>query len=360
MVSKHLFYLVALLLMSLVVISACQPVAIPQSAAEPAQPAAPTAVAQAESPGATQLVVYSGRNENLVGPLLEQFQAETDINIEVRYGDTAEMAATILEEGQNSPADVYFGQDAGALGALQAAGRFQPLPQDILDQVDPRFRSEEGEWVGVSGRARVFVYNTNTVAEDELPASIWDLTSPEWQGRVGWAPTNGSFQAFVTGLRVLEGEDRAREWLEAMIANDVQVYTGNTQIVEAVGRGEIDLGLTNHYYLFRFLAENPNFPVVNYYPTSGGAESMINVAGVGVLNTARNTEAALTFVRYLLSDTAEQYFADQTNEYPLAGDVTTNPLLTPLSEINTPEINLSNLADLEGTLQLLQDVGALD
>jgi iron(III) transport system substrate-binding protein len=336
--------------------------AIPQPAVEPAQPAASTPVAEEETASTDEatLVIYSGRNENLIGPLLEQFKTESGINVEVRYGDTAEMAATILEEGQNSPADVYFGQDAGALGALQGAGRFQTLPQDILDLVDPRFRSDEGEWIGVSGRARVFVYNTDTVAEDELPPSIWELTESEWQGRVGWAPTNGSFQAFVTALRVLEGEDRAREWLEAMIANDVQIYSGNTQIVEAVGSGEIDLGVTNHYYLYRFLAENPDFPARNYYPVSGGAESMINVAGVGILDTATNTEAALTFVRYLLSDTAEQYFSDQTNEYPLAGNVTTNELLTPLSEINTPDIDLSDLADLEGTLQLLQEVGALD
>jgi iron(III) transport system substrate-binding protein len=357
MISKRIFSLVVLLSVALALISACQPVAIPQPAASATQPAEEAA---ADSADASPLVIYSGRSENLVAPLLEQFEADTGIDIEVRYGDTAEMAATILEEGQNSPADVFFGQDAGALGALQGADRFQPLPQDILDRVEPRFRSEEGEWIGVSGRARVFVYNTDTVAEDAVPTSIWDLTEAEWQGRVGWAPTNGSFQAFVTALRVLEGEDRAREWLEAMIANDVQVYTGNTQIVEAVGRAEIDLGLVNHYYLFRFLAENPDFPVVNYYPASGGAESMINVAGVGILDTADNTEAALTFVRYLLSDAAEQYFSDQTNEYPLAGDVTTNPLLTPLAEIDTPEINLSDLADLEGTLQLLQEVGALD
>lgn len=350
----------ALLVMALALISACQPVAIPQPAAEPAQPAEATPAAEAESGGESTLVIYSGRSENLVGPLLEQFEAETGVNTEVRYGDTAEMAATILEEGQNSPADVFFGQDAGALGALQSAGRFQPLPQDVLNLVDPRFRSEAGEWIGVSGRARVFVYNTETIAEEVLPPSIWDLTDPTWQGRVGWAPTNGSFQAFVTALRVMEGEDRAREWLEAMIANDAQVYSGNSQIVEAVGRGEIDLGLVNHYYLYRFLSEDPDFPVRNYYPASGGAESMINVAGVGILDTASNTEAALTFVRYLLSDSAEQYFADQTNEYPLAGDVAVNPLLTPLSEINAAEIDLSDLADLEGTLQLLQDVGALD
>jgi iron(III) transport system substrate-binding protein len=357
------------LLVGLFLIAACQPVSVSPTASDTdvADTGASTEVEstgeEATEPAAEEagtLVIYSGRNENLVGPLLAQFQTDTGIQAEVRYGDTAEMAATILEEGDNSPADVFFGQDAGALGALQQAGRFQPLPEDVLEMVDPRFRSDEGEWIGVSGRARVFVYNTETVTEDQLPPSIWELTEPEWQGRVGWAPTNGSFQAFMTALRVLEGEERAREWLEAMIANDVQVYSGNSQIVEAVGRGEIDLGLVNHYYLFRFLAEDPAFTAANYYPVSGGAESMINVAGVGVLDTAENTDAAVTFVRYLLSDAAQQYFADETSEYPLAGEVAVNEQLTPLSEINTPDIDLSDLADLQGTLELLQDVGALD
>lgn len=353
-----------ILLVGLLLMAACQPTTLPAPAspdsAAPDAAETETAVEEPAGDTAQRLVIYSGRNENLVGPLLEQFQSDTGITVEVRYGDTAEMAATILEEGNNSPADVFFAQDAGALGALQAADRFQPLPEDVLELVAPRLRSEAGEWVGVSGRARVFVYNTETVAEEELPASIWELIEPEWQGRVGWAPTNASLQSFVTALRVLEGEDRAREWLEALIANDVQLFTGNSQIVEAVGRGEIDLGLVNHYYLYRFLAEDPNFPAANYHPTSGGAESMINVAGVGILDTAENTEAALTFVRYLLSDAAQQYFAEETSEYPLAGNVEVNERLTPLAEIATPDIDLSDLADLQGTLELLQDVGALD
>ncbi len=358
MIYKRLLSFLAVTVLSAALLAACQlpvaPVADAPTAGEG------TATEAAVSTESESLVIYSGRNENLVGPLIEQFQEDTGVTVEVRYGDTAEMAATILEEGQNSPADVFFGQDAGALGALQAAGRFQPLPQDLLDQVDARFRSEQGEWIGVSGRARVFVYNTETVSESDLPESIWALTEPEWQGRVGWAPTNGSFQSFVTALRVLEGEERAQEWLEAMIANDVQVFAGNSQIVEAVGRGEIDLGLVNHYYLYRFLSEDPNFAAANYYPVSGGAEAMVNVAGVGILDTAEESEAALTFVRYLLSDAAEQYFADETVEYPLAGTVQIDERLTPLSQINTPDIDLSDLADLEGTLQLLQEVGALD
>jgi iron(III) transport system substrate-binding protein len=305
------------------------------------------------------LTIYSGRTESLVGPLIEQFEQESGLNVEVRYGDTAAMAATILEEGANSPADVYYGQDAGALGALAKAGRFTPLPEDVLNQVEPRFRSPEGFWIGTSGRARTVVYNTNELAEANLPDDMFGFCAPEWQGRIGWAPTNGSFQAFVTAMRVIEGEERAREWLSCIQANEPVVYTSNGSIVDAVSKAEIDVGFVNHYYLFQFLAENPDFPVRNYHPRSGGVGAMTNVAGVGIVDTTDNPEAAEAFVRFLLSESSQQYFNTETNEYPLSADIPLNPLLTPLSNINTPDIDLSNLDDLEGTLQLLQELGIL-
>ena len=317
--------------------------------------------AQTESSGkATELTIYSGRNENLVGPLLARYQETSGVTVNVRYGGTAELAATILEEGQNSPADVFFGQDAGALGALSLAGRFTQLPAEILDRVDPRFQSGSGDWVGASGRARVFVYNTEMLSMDELPNDIWELTDPKWKGKVGWAPTNGSFQAFVTAVRVLEGEERAREWLEAMIANDVQVYAKNTPIVEATGKGEVVLGLVNHYYLYRFLAEDPGFQAKNHHPAAGDAGAMINVAGAAVLDTAKDKAAAEAFVAFLLSDEAQIYFSEQTNEYPLVvGIPTTAEGLLPLADVNTPDIDLTDLDDLQGTLELLQEVNAL-
>jgi iron(III) transport system substrate-binding protein len=360
--------LFALLIVGVLLIAGCQPVAVPPVIDQPtapevvdaAQPTPETPAAEEAAIIPMRLVIYSGRNENLVGPLLAQFQEETGIAVEVRYGGTAEMAATILEEGVNSPADVFYGQDAGSLGALEQAGRLRQLPEDVLNMVDARFRSLEGGWLGTSGRARVFVYNTNQVAEDELPGSIWDLLDPQWQNRVGWAPTNGSFQSFVTALRVLEGEQRATEWLEGMLANGVQSYANNTQIVEAVGSAEVDLGLTNHYYLIRYLIETPTFPARNYHPTEGGAGAMINIAGVGIIDTATNVEAARAFVVYLLSEEAQQYFVEQTNEYPLIQGITVNDLLVPFEEINVPDIDLAALADLQGTLELLQDVGALD
>jgi iron(III) transport system substrate-binding protein len=306
------------------------------------------------------LTIYSGRSEDLVGPLIEQFEQESGLNVEVRYGGTAEMAATILEEGANSPADVYYGQDAGALGALAKAGRLVPLADEILMQVEPRFRSPDSQWVGTSGRARVVVYNTETLNEADLPDDIFGFCDPQWQGRLGWAPTNGSFQAFVTALRVIEGEERAREWLSCIQANEPQVYPKNTPIVAAVGAGEIDAGFVNHYYLFRFLAEDPDFPARNYHPRTGDTGAMVNVAGAGIVNTTDNQKVAETFVNFLLSKNAQKYFNDETNEYPLANqNIELNPLLIPLSEIQTPEIDLSDLEDLEGTLELMQELGIL-
>jgi iron(III) transport system substrate-binding protein len=189
------------------------------------------------------LTIYSGRNRDLVHPILEQFSKDTGIKIRVRYGDSAELAATILEEGDNSPADVFFSQDAGALGALADHNRLQALPESALNRVPATYRSRAGLWVGVSARSRVVAYNTEFVREQDIPASVLGLTDSKWRGRVGWAPTNASFQAFVTALRQARGEAEAREWLLAMKNNGTRVYPNNIAIVQAVAAHEIDLGL---------------------------------------------------------------------------------------------------------------------
>lgn len=306
------------------------------------------------------LVVYSGRNEELVGPIIDRYREESGSEVEVRYGDTAELAATILEEGENSPADVFFAQDGGALGAVADKGLFAELPEDLTLRVDERFRSPEGLWTGVSGRARVVAYNTEVLSEEELPESILDFTDPEWRGRIGWPPTNGSFQAFVTALRETEGEDRAREWLEGIQANDPQVYENNIATIEAVAAGEVDVGFVNHYYLNRFLEEEgEDFPVRNYYLKGGDPGALVNVAGAGILGNTNNAGEAEDFVGYLLSEDAQQYFADETYEYPLIEGVKTNEALVPLDEVETPDVDLGDLDDLEGTLELLRETGVL-
>jgi iron(III) transport system substrate-binding protein len=320
--------------------------------------ASEAASADAPAEGGT-VTVYSGRSEELVGPLLEQFTDATGIEVEARYGDTAEMANLILTEGENSPADVFFAQDAGALGAVAERGLLAALPSDVLDLVDERFRSPSGEWVGVSGRARVVVYNTDALTEADLPDSIFGFTDPEWSGRIGWAPTNGSFQAFVTALRVLEGEDRAREWLEGIEANEPSVYEGNNPALDAVIAGEVDVAFINHYYLMQRLVEDPDATAANYFLTDGDPGALVNVAGAGIVSTSENDEAALELVEYLLSADAQAYFATETKEYPLIDGVEPDAELPPLEEIGTPEIDLSDLSDLEGTLELLEEVGIL-
>lgn len=305
-----------------------------------------------------ELVIYSGRNEQLIGPLLERFEEETGVSVSVRYGDTAELAAAILEEGQNTPADVYFGQDAGALGALQKEGRTKAIPQNLLDKVDERFRSPQGQWIGISGRARTLAYNVNLVQESELPDSIWELTEEQWRGRIGWAPTNGSFQSFVTAMRVTEGEERTREWLVGIQNNDPQVYPNNTTTVEGVGRGEAHIGLVNNYYLGRFKSEDPDFPVAHHY-TGDDVGSMINVAGVAIIDSTSQEQVAIALIDFLLTEESQAYFAENTNEYPLIQGAEPPQDQISIEQINPPTIDLSSLEDLEGTLTLLRDIGAI-
>lgn len=316
--------------------------------------------ASAAAAGDGVLTIYSGRGEDLIGQVIADFEEETGIDVEVRYGGTAELAAQLLEEGDNTPADLFWAQDAGALGAVSDAGMFAELPQDILDRVDEGNRADDGTWVGVTGRARVFVYSTERVSQDEVPDSVLDLTDPAWEGRVGWAPTNGSFQSFVTAMRIELGEDATREWLQGMLANGVQEYPNNSSQVEAVGRGEIDLGLVNHYYLLRFLAEDPDFPAANHFP-NGDIGALLNVAGIGQLAASGDTDLAEQFLDHVLSEEVQTYFAGVTDEaeYPLIDGVEPAAELPTLSELDPPAIDLSDLADLQGTLELLREVGAL-
>lgn len=306
------------------------------------------------------LTVYSGRNEELVGQVFADFTAATGIEVQVRYGNTAELAATILEEGAASPADLYFAQDAGALGAVHRAGRFRVLPDDVLALVDEGARSVHGTWIGVTGRVRVLAYNTSMLSEDDVPSSVFDLVDPQWRGRIGWAPTNGSFQAFITAMRQVHGEETTREWLEGIIANEPVEFPNNTTTVDGVGRGEVEIGIVNHYYLARFLAEDPNFPVANKY-LPGDIGGLNNVAGIGILDSSDQPQAAAEFVRWLLSEQVQTYFGQVTDalEFPMRIGID-SPLLPSIEELDPPVVDLDTLEDLEATLELLRSVGAFE
>ena len=306
------------------------------------------------------LVVYSGRNETLIAPLLEQFTKATGIAVTPRYGTSAELAAQLLEEGDRTPADVFLSQDAGALGALQEAKRLEPLPEATLTKVPAKYRSAQGAWVGVSGRSRVLVYNPDLVQAADLPASVFDLTKPAYKGKVGFAPTNASFQAFVTGMRVSAGEERTKAFLEGFQANDPQSFEGNVQILEAVDSGTIAYGLINHYYLYEKAAEAGGLDKVtarNYLFPGADPGSLVNVGGVGVLKGQQSGNAQ-AFVDYLLSTEGQTFFAEQTKEYPLvAGVPVALEGLPPLAELGGPDVDLSQLASLQQTLALLDEVG---
>lgn len=324
----------------------------------PASPVAATpGAAVLGAPG--ELTIYSGRSENLIAGVIEIVEVEGEIDAQVSYGSTGEMAIKILEEGGNSPASLFIAQDAGALGQLAAEGRLATLPEEILGRVDPRFVSPDGLWVGLSARARVLVYNTDELAEGDLPASLLDLTGSEWSGKVAWAPTNASFQSHVTAMRQLLGEDATRDWLQAMIDNGTVAYEGNSQIVAAVCAGEIQTGLVNHYYLWEKIAEEGPQPAANHYFPGGDIGALVNVAGAAILADSPNPDQALRAIDVLLSTSAQTYFAEFTAEYPVSAGVQPKAELPPLDEIQTPDIDLSDLADLEGTVALLTAVGLL-
>ena len=360
--------------------AAVNPTAAPTSpsASAPAgvsPPAIPTVAPAAVSPLATwvpptfapaedrdrTLTVYSGRSQTLVHPLLVGFGEQTGIDIRVKYAGSASTAATLLEEGDNTPADVVFMQDPGSLGILADSGMLSQIPQATLDKVDPRFRSPAGLWIGTSGRARTIIYNTEAIdPATDLPPSILDFTAPEWRGRVGWAPRNGSFQAFVTALRLTIGDDAAREWVEGMRDNDAVAYPNNTTTVTAAAAGEVDVGFVNHYYLERFLEEHgEGFGARNHYIGNGDPGALVLVAGVGILDASENKDIAVEFVDFLLGAPAQTYFAQEIKEYPVSAGVEPEGDLPPMESLDPPDVDLGNLSDLEGTLKLLREADVL-
>lgn len=310
--------------------------------------------------GDGKLTIYSGREEELVGPLIEQFEEASGIDAEVRYGDSAELAATIAEEGDNSPADVFFAQDPGSLGAVAREDQLAELPEELLERVDERFRDADGRWVGTSGRARVIAYNTEELSEDEVPDSVLDLTDPKWKGKIGFPPTNASFQAFVTAMRLSAGDEATRQWLEDIKANDPKTYEKNTPVVEAVAAGEIQLGLVNHYYLYLVKEENPDAPVANHFLNGDDPGALVSVAGAGIVSSTDDEELAREFVEYLLSEDGQRFYTEEAEEaeYPVIEGVEAKEGLPPLEELQGPELDLSKFGEeLEKTLELLNEVG---
>jgi iron(III) transport system substrate-binding protein len=310
-----------------------------------------------ETPGIT---LYSGRIPAAIGPAVDGYEADAERDVQVRFAETADLAATLVEEGDASPADVFFAQEPGAIAAVAEAGLLAPLPEDILRRVPARYRDPDGRWVGVTGRARVIAYDRRAVEEAELPRSPFGLAAPRWEGRVGWSPASSSMQEYVTALRARYGDDRTREWLEAMVGNGAVAYPDNVAIRDAIASGEIDAGLINHYYVAQGIAEGgPDYPVGVYFPP-GGLGSLMLLTSVGVLESSDRKEEAFDFVRSLLSASSQGFFTSSSKEYPLARGVEPDPSLSvPIAKIPVSGTELVDLTELQATIDLMKESGAL-
>lgn len=305
---------------------------------------------------ASPLTVYSGRSEALVGPLFERFEAASGIETRVRYAGTAELAATLLEEGDSSPADVFISQDAAALGALSARGLLAELPAAVLERVRPAHRSPAGDWVGLSGRARSVVYNTEMIAVEDLPSTLEEVTQPRYRGRFGVAPANASFQAHMAAYRVVRGEEALGSLLAGLAANEPARYPKNSAIVEAVIAGEVELGLVNHYYLHRALDEAPGAPARNAFMEADGVSAFVNLAGAAPLG---ERPEAVRLIEFLLSEEAQLYFREETHELPLAIGVEAGS--EGVEALSEAQVDFASIAAaLEPTLRQIQESGLLE
>lgn len=306
--------------------------------------------------GDKTLTVYSGRNEDLVGPLLDEFADETGVDIEILYGgDSATTANQIVEEtaGGESPADVFYSQAPGPIAYLDEEQLLAELPDDVLARVPARYRSSNGHWIGTSGRVRVLVHDPSVTPESELPASVFDVAEPEYSGEVGIAPENASFQDFISYLRLERGDDEARAFLEALAGNDVRTYPNNIAIVEAVDRGEIELGLANHYYVLELRAQDDSLATRNHYFPSGDPGSITLVASAAVMTTSDDPALASEFVDFLVSDCAQEYFVNVTKEYALVEGISPPDGEPPLGDAGG---SVADLAELGGEFTTTADM----
>lgn len=305
-----------------------------------------------------ELTIYSGRSEEFIAPFLERWEQESGITLNVRYGDSAELAAQILEEGNNSPADLFLSQDAGSLGAVSAAGLFAQLPSSVGQLIQSQYIAQDRSWIGVTGRVRVFAYNPDAVAT--LPQSVADLTKSIYRGKIGIAPSNASFQAFVTALINEKGEAFAQKWLSDLKKNDAKIYLKNSAIVEAIDKGEIDLGLVNHYYLWEVsTALGRAIKVKNGYFDTGDVGNLVNVSGAGILATSAMQEAAQELINFFTSQAIQELFVKQTHEYSLIPGTPSPQDLPSLQNLGSPLVDLGELVNIQKTQDLLIKVGLL-
>ena len=308
----------------------------------------------------TELTIYSGRDEELVGPVLDAFECASGISVVTNFGDPTDLALTLVEEGDRTPADVFLSKSPGSVGFLQNEGFLQPLGDDVLELVSNDNTAANGTWVGITGRQRVLVYNTELVAEGDLPESVFDLTDERFRGQVAIPATNGSFQDWFTVFRAQEGDDVAAQWLADMVANDAIVTESNRPTVDAVGRGEYSFGLVNHYYNFQQLdALGDSHQALNHNFAADDIGSLVIVTAAGVTSTSENVEEAQELIEFMLSEPAQTYFTTDSLEFPLSSGVDPADVLPALDDAGSDfDVAFDDLGNgLEETIAIIEGSG---
>jgi iron(III) transport system substrate-binding protein len=306
------------------------------------------------------LTVYSAQHESLVRAMLEDFTEETGIELEFRDANDSELANQIVQEGDASPADVFLTENSPSIDVVDEAGLLAPLDDATLEQVGEQYRPESGNWVGFAARSTVLAYNPADVTEDELPASILDLAAPEWRGRVGIAAGGADFQAIVSAVLSMEGEDATREWLAGLERN-AEVYTSNTAVMKAVDEGEIEVGVMYHYYWYRDQAEGGlvGDDARLHYFRNQDPGAFISVSGAGVLASSDQKEAAQRLVAFLTSAAAQERLADSSAlEYAVGTGVASAEALPTLESLQAPDVDPGSL-NAPLVTELMQEVGLL-
>lgn len=309
-----------------------------------------------------EVTIYSGRSEDLVLPVLDAFECESGISVVTNFGDPTDLALQLVEEGDRTPADVFLSKSPGAVGFLTSEGILATLSDDVVSLVDEANVGGEDAWVGITGRERVLVYNVDLVDEADLPSSVLDLTKEQYRGQVAIPATNGSFQDWFTVFRAQLGDDVAAQWLEDMVANDAIVTESNRPTVDAVGRGEYEFGLVNHYYNFQeaealgdvHRAENHSFD-------GGDIGSLVIVTAAGVTSTSDNVAESEQLIQFMLSEGAQSYFTNDSLEYPLAADVEPAAVLPALSDDGSDfDVTFDDLGNgLTRTVEIIENSGIL-
>jgi iron(III) transport system substrate-binding protein len=291
------------------------------------------------------LTLYNAQHDELVTAMVAGFTEATGIKVDVRSGKDFDMANQIVAEGDRSPADVFVTENSPAMQVVESAGLFAPVEAATLAHVPSAFAPSNGNWVGVAARATVLVYNTDMLAESELPTSIMDLSDPAWKGRFGVAAGGADFQAIVSAVVAVEGHDAAAAWLKG-VKDNAKIYQGNGATMRAVNAGEIAAGVIYHYYWFGDQAEsgeNSSNTQLHFFGNND-AGGFVGVSGIGALKSSKNPVEAQMLLDYMTGEAGQQILADSDAfEYPVNSSVPAHASLKPLSELSMPTIDIGTL-----------------